>query len=108
MKQLSIKTIEYKQLCDGLKTILENLAIDEIEFIENEQLFLGIKRASFLSFGEKISIQIMEIETNEFQINISSNSLFALQFIDWGANSENIEFIVEEFKKIFNNETIRL
>ena len=56
------------------------------------------KGMSFKSWGEEIRISVRSSGAEGTAIRIRSESLLMTTFMDWGANSDNVERIVQAFR----------
>jgi hypothetical protein len=80
----------------AIKKAANKLHLDVEEVNVNEiSLYHG---GGLLSFGNKLSVKIMEIELNKTKVIVSSRSAAQIQIIDWGTNAKLENDLIKELK----------
>lgn len=73
--------------------------------IEQEKPPQGVITAStdatFLSWGEKVRIELYRVNNKSVEINVESEPLSPIQIIDWGKNKENEKIFINEIEEIW-------
>ncbi len=84
----------------GLSREIIISALNDLDYTINEiegNIIYASAKASLLSWGEDISIELSEIEKSTTRIKINSAS--KAQLISWGKNDENIKLITNKIKE---------
>lgn len=92
--------ISNRDLFDALKDVLGELNISITDASFNKGVIVGKTKASFLSWGETISIKLTPIDSCITMVEIESSS--NAQLIDWGTNSKNENDILNKIKSIIH------
>lgn len=71
----------------------------EIEEVDGNEISL-YHGGGLLSFGNKISVEIMENDPNKTKVRVSSRSAAQIQIIDWGTNESLENNLINELKDI--------
>lgn len=96
MKEIKVpKKNDFKYIKESISNILVNLGYQLTNYgTDNDSYIVFSKGMSILSYGERITINIVT-ELNHYYITIQSESK-GIQLLDWGNNNDNEEEIALE------------
>lgn len=71
----------------------------ELEEISGNEIIL-YHGGGLLSFGNKMTVKILQSESDKTKVNVSSRSAAEIQLIDWGTNDKLENDLIKELKNI--------
>jgi len=92
---LSFYSLEKSYYTDGI-TLKENIreAMRKVNFKKIEESnyeFTGLTLPSLFSFSERVTVDFIQLDQNEYLVELESKCLFPFQIFDWGKNRRNCD-----------------